>query len=379
LNGRGDGGDVHSPRVADAQLVFLHVPKTAGTTIRGIAYAHYGEARIAPIYPGESMYLGIEEFASLPEALRDRADLVIGHVMFGFHRHLSGKRPFRYATMLRDPIRRCASLYDHFASIQFHGAAPALPGLLEGPEGIQFNNHQTRTLSGMPAPLGKCPRAMLDKAKENIEQAFVFLGITELFEESLLLAGAALGWPLRPYETRNVSAQNPGWRLHQMTETAEKTNLDRLEEMNSLDRELYDYARGRFLAQLQSTVPDWQVQLVNFRQRLANSPVSAMRAVGSLAPLQPNRVAGWSKLVGRDLPTRVRIEIAGRQPQTVPALLKRDDLRAASVHFASACGFVLDLPADATLRQGDRVRAFNADTGQELGNSPRILEEEAVA
>jgi len=376
LNDRGDGGDVHSPAVGDAQIVFLHVPKTAGTTIRGIAYSHYGEARIAPIYPGEPMYLGIEEFAKLPEAQRDCADFVIGHVMFGFHRHLSGKRPYRYATMLREPIRRCASLYDHFAARHFRGAPPAIAALLERPEGFQFNNHQTRTLSGMHAPLGKCPRAMLDKAKENVEQAFVYLGITELFDESLLFAEAVLGWPLRPYEARNVSARNPGWQLHQIADTADKKEIDRLEELNSLDRELYDYARARFLAQLRSTVPDWEVRLASFQKSLTRSPGAAIRSLGSLAPLRPDRIAGWSKLVGRDLPTRVRIEIAGREPQIVSALVKRDDLRTANVHFATACGFILDLPAHAGLKQGDRVRAFNADTGNELTNSPRVFEGE---
>jgi len=370
---------VDNRQSTEAQIVYLHIPKTAGTTIRGIAFAHYGEARVAPIYVGEPMYLEAQEFAALPEAVRDQADFVIGHVMFGFHRYLSGKWPIRYAAMLRDPIRRCASLYDHLAATQFGGAGPALSAVLERREGVQFNNHQTRLLSGMNAPLEKCTRAMLDKAKENIEQAFVFLGITELFDESLLLAEAVLGWPLRPYEARNISARNPGWKLHQIADTVDKGDLGRLEKLNSLDRELYDYARERFLAQLHSLVPDWQQRLAAVRQTRTKPPVSVIASVGSLAPLQADRIAGWSKLIGRDLPTSVRIEISGRDSHLVPALQKRGDLRTANVHFAAACGFVLALPEGAGLRQGDKVRAFNADTGKELSNSPRVFEGEGAA
>jgi len=367
---------VDNRQSTEAQIVYLHIPKTAGTTIRGIAFAYYGEARVAPIYPGEPMYLEVQEFANLPETVRDQADFIIGHVTFGFHRYLSGKWPIRYAAMLRDPIRRCASLYDHLASTLFDGAAPALSTLLERREGVQFNNHQTRLLSGMHASIGKCTRAMLDKAKENIEQAFIFLGITEMFDESLLLAEAALGWPLRPYEARNISARNPGWQLHQIADKVDKGDLDRLEELNSLDRELYDYARSRFRNQLTTLVPNWQQRLAAVRGGRIKLPVSAIASGGSLAPLQADRIAGWSKLIGRDRPTRVRIEISGRDSHLVPALQKRDDLRTANVHFAAACGFVLDLPKGAGLRQGDEVRAFNADTGKELSNSPRVFEGE---
>lgn len=359
--------------MSDAQLLFLHVPKTAGTTIRGIAYAHYGEARVAPIYPGERVYLGIEEFANLPAEQRDRADFVIGHFAYGFHRYLIGRRTFRYATVLREPISRCASLYDHFAARNALGAAPSLSSVLSGSLGIQFNNYQTRMVSGMQAPLGPCPRAMLDKAKENMLQSFSFVGITELFDESLLLAEALLGWPLKCYESRNVSENNPGWKLHRIAEGANKLDLARLEEMNALDRELYDFSRDRLRSQLDATVPSWEIRLSAFHQRVEAMSPESTKSVGSLAPLRAGRITGWSKLVGRDSTTRVRIEITGRESQLVEASQKRDDLRAADVHFTGACGFVLDLPNGDGLHDGDTVRAFNAHTGVELTDSPRVF------
>lgn len=363
--------------VSDAQIVFLHVPKTAGTTIRGIAYAHYGEARVAPIYPGEPIYLSVQEFAKLPAEQRDQADLVIGHVEYGFHRHLSGRRQFLYATILRDPVSRCASLYDHLASRYSGDTPPSLSAMLEGSVGLQFNNYQTRILSGVHAPLGKTPRAMLDKAKENVERAFAFVGITDSFNESLLLAEAVLGWPLRPYEYRNISANNPGWRLHRIADAANNIDRTRLEELNTLDEELYDYARARFLAQLHASVPDWEKRIAAYERRVTDRVVPVIESAGSLAPLQRNQVAGWSKLVGRDVATRVRIEVSGRAPQLVEAVEKRDDLRTANVHFAAACGFTLDLPDSRRLQRGDVVRAFNAVTGMELTNSPRVFEGEA--
>jgi hypothetical protein len=86
-------------------LIFLHLPKTARSALRGIIQRQYGSSSILPL--DESSFG--EELAAIPPSQMDRLRAVMGHFFFGAHTFLS--KPSIYITVLRDPLDRVISRY----------------------------------------------------------------------------------------------------------------------------------------------------------------------------------------------------------------------------------------------------------------------------
>src|SRR5947208_15108040 len=94
-------------------LIFLHLPRTAGTTFVRILERQYGADAVLDLYDSA---LG-EEVAALTEL--EQVCVITGHFYFGIHTDLSG--PCHYVTFLRDPVKRelCHNLFlgrhtDHY-------------------------------------------------------------------------------------------------------------------------------------------------------------------------------------------------------------------------------------------------------------------------
>ena len=91
--------------VNDRGLIFLHVPKTAGSTLRPIIDRHYAAGVICKL---DVLPRDLEIFLNLPEQPRSKIRVLEGHLQFGLHEHLSV--PVDYVTMLRDPVDRIISM-----------------------------------------------------------------------------------------------------------------------------------------------------------------------------------------------------------------------------------------------------------------------------
>ena len=242
--------------MAKEQIIFLHIPKTAGTTLREIVYAQYAAERIVPIYPDER-FMDMETFSQLSPEQKDAADIFIGHFAYGFHKQLSGNRPYKYATMLRHPIARCQSLYNHMRHRHFSDTDISFSEILKSKQGGQFQNIQSRHLAGWGV------KDTLDIAIQHLEREFLFVGITERFNESLLLASHDLGWQLQPYERMNITSTM--WTINYAHELRnDKDSMQVLENLNTIDLQLYEYANKRFSQQIASHFPNAIQQLLHF-------------------------------------------------------------------------------------------------------------------
>lgn len=242
------------------QIIFLHIPKTAGTTLREIVYAQYAADRIIPIYPDER-FINMETFSQLPPEKKDMVDIFIGHFAYGFHQRLSGNRPYKYATMLRNPIARSLSLYNHLRHRHFSDINISFSELLKSKQGNQFRNSQSRYLAGWGA------QEILNTAIRHIEQDFLFVGITERFDESLLLAAHDLAWHLHPYQRLNVTSKM--WHINYADELRnDKESMQALKKLNIIDLQLYQYASNRFSQQIASHFPNGTGQLLHLENFL---------------------------------------------------------------------------------------------------------------
>jgi hypothetical protein len=232
----------------DELIIFIHIPKTAGSTLLRIMEREYGDAMF---HVGPSEPVTIDRLLSLPPDRLARLRAVAGHLPFGLHELLD--RPATYVTLLRDPVERIVS---HFA---YSARTPASPlhaqveaaghdlarYVSEAPAAAYFNNGQTRLL-GATDPRTSAPATQdtLVRAKENLSRYFSVIGTTERFDESLRLMADAFGWSMPPYRREKVSQNRP--------ERVTKEQVRAIIERNELDAELYTFAAERLSSAVSS-------------------------------------------------------------------------------------------------------------------------------
>ncbi|MDQ0859692.1 sulfotransferase family 2 domain-containing protein [Bacillus sp. V2I10] len=191
----------------DKLLIFMHIPKTGGTTL------HY----------------------FLKNQYNENVQCYQRKTGFGLHRHFS--KPCIYITMMRDPVERIISLYYYIRRNENHRwhskvKELSLDQFITNKEFEHENvNLQTRYFCD-----GQTPN--LEQAKKNLYNHFSIVGITELFDDSLSLMKHELGWKSVQYQKRNVT-KNRKLKSDFPTKT-----IDKIIQNNTLDLELYKYAKN---------------------------------------------------------------------------------------------------------------------------------------
>jgi hypothetical protein len=228
-------------------LLFLHVPKTGGSTLTGVL-----SNRFAPD-DCLSLYFGPEP--DLKDL--DRFRYITGHVGLSFLEQF--ERPPFVFTFIRDPIDRALSsysytrafppeyqpdvallgpeLYERWQKFRRLARECSIGELIDRDPEIArayFGNRQARALGSMAEGDER-----LDDALDALERVD-FVGVSERLEESADWLARRLGWrELSPVPRSNVSAA----RLSREQLPAE--TMDALLELTSVDRELYALALRR--------------------------------------------------------------------------------------------------------------------------------------
>lgn len=202
-------------------LFFIHLPKTAGTTMLEMVTKEYAETERELLYHNEKE---MEEKLRLDE--EGRIKCVYGHYFFGLHSHVT--RPYTYATILRHPIDRLLSLY-YFKQPEIQMSITAFLAS----DFPQVSNNMTQYLAGGSVDLGR--------AKENLQKHFSVIGLTERFAESVYLLKSTFGWTqIDSLWKSNVTPNRP----HQEEISPEVIEI--IKAQNELDLELYTFAKTLF-------------------------------------------------------------------------------------------------------------------------------------
>ena len=252
-------------------VIFLHIGKTGGSTLRTVIHRNVPRSRRLLVRIPQlrdtlrpRRERTVEHFASLPEARRAGADLIEGHVIYGIHRHVPG--PSTYITILRDPVALVVSQYRYVLRTPTHrlhdqvaSSGLDLEAYVRSGLSLETDNSQTRAISGdTTTPFGACTQAMLDTALSNIRERFSVVGLTERFDETLILLGRAFGWRRLAYVPVKVA---PGRR-----EPVPERTRELIREQNRFDEELYRACAQRLDEEL-AGVPDLGRELARLRGR----------------------------------------------------------------------------------------------------------------
>jgi len=262
-------------------VIFIHIPKAAGTTFYQVLNHQYKAQHIQYIKEGMSKQRSIDAFRKLPEEKKTRLRCIRGHMPFGLHQWLP--KPATYITILRNPVNRVLSQYYYIRRTPVHPLHSelieknvSLEAYVRMMSDINTTNLQTRWLAGyvdfdsvMP-PYEDLPADALDLAKENIENFFSVCGLTERFDESLLLMRRIHGWKNVYYIRRNVGKRRSS------KEQPSTATLRLIEKHEEKDLELCEYASKRLTETLNAhCIDDEQVRQFRTLNRLLGFPVWA--------------------------------------------------------------------------------------------------------
>jgi hypothetical protein len=228
-------------------IIFLHLPKAGGTTLRHVFYDQYKYLRKGELYT-INRTKETPDFLNLPQKEKDKIKVLVGHFPFGLHEHLRGD--FKYVTFMRDPVDRVISAYyynkghqssDVYEIIKINNLT--LGEYLDRNIEPWSNNAMTKHFAGCSLQEFKeeCTQEMFEKAKINVLNHCIAVGLTEKFDESLLVFQSVLNWSLPTYERKNITPIKKGKAEQDVA------IIERIRSLNAYDLQLYEL--GAYLFQ----------------------------------------------------------------------------------------------------------------------------------
>ena len=262
-------------------LVFTHIPKTGGTTLSSILEKRNSNRSFDFLSVWSLFFTWkipninrLRDFLILSSRERDRFHLINGFIPTGVHHILS--RPCAYIAFFRDPLERIISEYYYLTSYKRNNFYESIKNgelSLEKYVNVVSNERRyademTKRILGFDL-LGRSwnwrrldemktvgtelreqmSRAweypvtpeITEQAKKKLRDEFLFVGITEKFNDSVLLLAKKLKWESIP-KIQIMNRRNPSYPLPTLSPQTAALFRDR----NSADYELYAYAKQLF-------------------------------------------------------------------------------------------------------------------------------------
>lgn len=265
------------------KLIFLHLPKAAGTTFNKILLKQY-EAPVSFIVAeevkkeiegnwGRFTSMEREELAkkklmALPKSQKQHLQLVAGHMEYGWHECFND--PATYITFLRNPVDRVISQFhyikrlpDHALKDRIQNDALSLKQFVEQGVSLMTDNGMTRKIAGVTDAVGfrEYDDTILDKAMGHLRDHFGAVGLAEHFDESIVYMQQKFNWKQPYYLPKNVTNNRKKVMEY------DSATLDCIAQHNSLDIQLYQYAQELFSKQLTSANGDIAHLTRKFKKR----------------------------------------------------------------------------------------------------------------
>jgi len=227
-------------------VIFLHSPRSGGTTLNSILRYQYGSNALHSFRNGFSSD-SIDSYFDLTHSEQKKIKCFRGHINFGLHEYVS--KNCTYITILRNPVERVLSLFGYISGIRGINllkskAYSKLEKFLnEGHTGYVYND-QVRRIAGKTRDQSTNIDD-IEIAKHNLNRYFIVVGITESFDQSILLMEQLLNWEKRPWYIKN----NYHGSGSAVTDIPNEL-IDQIKDQNELDLELYNYALARLNKQV---------------------------------------------------------------------------------------------------------------------------------
>jgi hypothetical protein len=267
-------------------VIFLHLPKTAGTTLNRLIEWEYPLGEMYSVDP----VLFEWSFAHLRNLSKRRlrkTRMFKGHMLFGLHEVLP--QPATYITVLRNPVERVLSAFYFMRSYKLHPLYWKMRNekwtVEQFVERSSRDNVQCKIIANAPYH-SPCTQEVLERATDHLNNYFSVVGLSERFEESLALMKLRFGWQLKSYSSFNVTRARP------KKEDLPRATLDLIAEKNRFDVALYQHATRLFESAVSKHQPEVKRiahELQNARQRTQGSFEATLFSVRAAVRKAVNR------------------------------------------------------------------------------------------
>lgn len=235
---------IHSAKTSaeEALWLFVHIPKTAGSSFRTALARHLQpecNINIEGLRGSKKRNMAfaeaIEEFLALD---KDKHFVFAsGHLKMAEVMRIQKRldRPVKLLTMLREPVQRVISDYRyqltpaHPTHELFSAAFPTLESFVESP---RSQNKMFRYLA--------LPGETVDTAIERLERDFGLIGLVEMYALSMRLCSELIGGKFAVDTSLNVTQATSGNEVAVSEEL-----LDRTRRLNRKDERLWLHFRDR--------------------------------------------------------------------------------------------------------------------------------------
>lgn len=249
------------------KLIFIHIPKTAGSTFGSIINKLYPDDKRFVISGGSAVpsnyqyEAAILNFKRLDEKIVQKIDLLVGHMPVIIDEKAS---QFKFITFLRNPVERVISDYRYVTTTPTNPLYLLVNDIsiqeyVSRNRDLQLDNLQTRLISGNLD--GEITEEDLIKAKDVIAEHFIFVAFTEYFNISLVYLKDVLNWSHYPrFRKENVT------KKHNHKITDEEISI--IESYNKFDLKLYNDCLQTFLKNVENDKNhiNSQLQIVKYSE-----------------------------------------------------------------------------------------------------------------
>lgn len=232
----------------NTNVVFYHIPKTAGTTLDFIISKNMAVWGIfkqhAPDF--DKNVAAFYKSGNAPKA-------VLGHNELNdyFYQLLTRERLINITT-IREPVARVISYYDFLKAQKTHPSHElaqklSLDEFVKSSKSDEVNNAQAYRLLGLLKNNEykkdkRSEQVLIDAAVNQLLNRFSFFGTTKQFDSFLLMLSKLMHWNDVYYQRQNVTKKQFKTKLEDLT----PDTIETIKEFNRIDIALYEKAEKVF-------------------------------------------------------------------------------------------------------------------------------------